>query len=202
MGSNTNRNPMTGWTDARPDNPFTIFMDLYHRTGDLLADHGSSDGGYLLNWLIFSHQITALEAYLGDTLIKTVSVDKAAMARLMKEDTELQKEKFTLAEIAANPDLVESKVREYLRSILYHNSAKVDFLYNTALQICFLDLAPDKAGLFKAVTLRHDCVHRNGFDKDGNELTVFTKQFVQGTSDLIKDFVEKIEGELRSRGVT
>ncbi len=188
------------WIDyALPDNPFTIFMDSYHRTGDLLADHGRDGGGYLLNRMIFSHHITALEAYLGDTLMKAVLANSAAMTRLMTNDTELLKERFSLAEIASNPDLVETKVREHLRSILYHNLAKVDSLYTTALQVRILDLAQDKARLFKAITLRHDCVHRNGFDKDGNELTVFTGQFVQETADLIRDFVVKIEGHLGLR---
>ena len=47
--------------------------------------------------------------------------------------------------------------------------------------------------------LRHDCVHRNGFDKDGNELKVFTKTFVQDTADLIKAFVESIEKAVQER---
>ena len=94
------------------------------------------DGGHLFNRLTLASRITGLEAYLGDTLIKTVLVEKPAMARLMKEDTELQKEKFTLVEIAADRDLAESKVQEYLRSIVYHNLPKVDFL----LQYCASDL--------------------------------------------------------------
>lgn len=53
------------WLDyAAPDAPFKIFMDSYHHTGDMLADHGDESGGFLLNRMIFSHQITALEAYL------------------------------------------------------------------------------------------------------------------------------------------
>ena len=62
-----------------------------------------------------------------------------------------------------------------------------------------LNQANDKASLFKAVILRHDCVHRNGFDKDGNELKVFTKRFVQDSADQIRDFVEGIENAIRSR---
>jgi hypothetical protein len=94
---------------------------------------------------------------------------------------------------------MDTKVREYLRSILYHNLQKVDFLYKTALQTPILNLAQDRAELLKAVILRHDCVHRNGFDKDGNELTIFTKQFVQATADLIKGFVAEIEKQIRAR---
>ena len=191
------------WADYDlPDNPFTIFMDSYHHTGDLLADYGSDSGAHLVNRMIFSQQITALEAYLGDTLIKAVLADKGATNRPMTNDTELSKERFSLAEIAGDPGLVESRVREYLRSILYHNLAKVDFLYGAALGIRILGLARDKALLFTAIMQRHDCVHRNGLDKDGKKLTVFTKQYVQDTADLIRNFVEKIEGAVRSRSVS
>jgi hypothetical protein len=106
------------------------------------------------------------------------------MTRLMAEDKDLAKERFSLADIAARPDLVEQTVREYLRSILYHNLAKVDFL--------------DKDRLFQAIKYRHDCVHRNGFDAEGNELTIFTRQFVQETSDLMRDFVGKIQTCIRA----
>ncbi len=188
------------WLDYTvPDDPFTIFMDSYHHTGDLLADHGKDNGGHLLNRMVFSHQVTALEAYLGDTLLKEVMADTGAMQRLIDQDDDLAKEKFTLAEISKEAGLVERKVREHLRSILYHNLAKVDVLYNIALGVRILTLAGDKKSLFKAVLLRHDCVHRNGFDKDGNELKVFTKAFVQNTADLIKAFVEDIEKAVRAQ---
>lgn len=188
------------WIDyAVSDNPFSIFMSSYHHTGDLLADHGQSSGKHLFNRMIFSHQITALEAYLGDTLLKEVTVDKPAMQRLISEYEDLAKQKFSLDEVAKDPGLVERKVREHLRSILYHNLAKVDVLYNIAFGIRILNLAQNRQRLFEAVSLRHDCVHRNGFDKDGIELTVFTKAFVQNTADMIRLFVEEIERAIRSR---
>lgn len=186
------------WIDySLPESPFNIFMDSYHRTGDLLAEHGSSDGRSLFNRMVFSHQVTALEAYLGDTLIKAVLADKATMARLMTVDKELAQRKFTLTEISADPELVTKTVREYLRSILYHNLAKVDFLYRAALQFPILDIPQDTQRLFKAIHYRHDCVHRNGFDVDGIELTVFTKDYVQDVSDRLKALVEGIEPRLR-----
>lgn len=188
------------WVDySVPDDPFTIFMNSYHHTGDLLADHGSDSGGGLVNRMIFSHQITAMEAYLADTLINEIEADADAFKRLIDKDDDLATEKFTLSEIAKDPALVERKVRGHLRSIQYHNLAKVDVLYNIALGIRILNLAQEKPTLFKAVILRHDCVHRNGFDKDGNELKVFTKAFVQDTADLIKAFVESIEKAVRAR---
>lgn len=188
------------WTDfAIPADPFTVFMDSYHHTGDLLADIGKDDGSYLINRLIFSHQVTALEAYLGDTLWNVVASDADAMQRLIDGDDELSKQKYTLAEIRKEPVLVERKVREYLRSILYHNLAKVDVLYSIALGVEILNLTNKKADLFRTVMLRHDCVHRNGFDKDGLQLSTFTREFVSETAHVIRSFVECIEQAVRDR---
>jgi hypothetical protein len=185
---------------ALPDSPFSIFLASRQQTGELLANYGRDGGVCLLNRMVFSHQITALEAYLGDTLLKEVLRDNDAITRLLQKDSDLAQMKFTLAEIAADPDLVRKKVGEYLRSILYHNLAKVDFLYGIALQLKILPLVEGrKKDLFQAVSLRHDCVHRNGFDEDGKELTVFTRQFVQEKSNLIKEFVAKIEKAVRAR---
>jgi hypothetical protein len=186
------------WVDYDvPSNPFSIFMDSYRQTSLLLVDHGKDDGRDLVNRLVFSHLVTALEAYLGDTLINAVAGDAEVMQRLIDGDDELSKEKFTLAEIHKDPDLVERRVREFLRAILYHTLAKVDVLYTIALSIRILNLTSNKDDLFKAVKLRHDCVHRNGLDRNGSELVVFTKTFVSETANVIRSFVETIENAVR-----
>lgn len=188
------------WLDYEaPANPYRVFMDSYHHTGDLLADHGGVHGNHLVNRMIFSQQISALEAYLGDTLLNEVMRDKEAIQRLIDKDEDLAKEKFTLSEVSKDPDLVKRKVRTHLREVMYHNIKKVDVLYNIALRVRILDLAVNKAAIFKAVLLRHDCVHRNGFDKEGNEIDVFTKEFVQDTADLIKAFVKDIQEAVQAR---
>jgi hypothetical protein len=161
--------------------------------------HRSCRHGYLINRLIFSHQVTALEAYLGDTLMNVVASDADAMQRLIDGDDDLSKQKFTLAEIRKEPGLVERKVREHLRTILYHNLAKVDALYGIALGIRILSLTDKKPDLFRAVMLRHDCVHRNGFDKEGLERSTFTREFVRETADMIRSLVESIERAIRER---
>ncbi|WP_208625238.1 hypothetical protein [Blastomonas natatoria] len=188
------------WLDYDvPANPFTIFMESYHHTGDLLAEIGKDDGRDLVNRLIFSHQVTALEAYLGDTLLNVVASDENAMQRLIVGDDELSKQKFTLAVIREEPELVERKVREHLRTVLYHNLAKVDALYSIALGIRILSLTDKKDELFRSVMLRHDCVHRNGFGKDGLELSTFTREFVRETAEMIKSLVENIDRAIRER---
>lgn len=182
-----------------PEDPFAIFMGSYHGSSDLLAHSGSADGGQLVNRLVFSHQVTALEAYLGDTIKNEVFRDPQAKQRLIEQDDDLKVRRFSLEEMAEEPQLIDRIVREHLQAIMYHNLKKVDVIYRIALEFRILDLVVDRNSLFAAVLLRHDCVHRNGSDKDGQELKVFTKAFVQQTADSIKALVWSIEQAVRAR---
>jgi hypothetical protein len=114
--------------------------------------------------------------------------------RLLAAEKDLSSKKFTLAEIAAGKEFVQSEVLSYLRSIVYHNIPKVRALYSIAADIDLFDLlGADNEKLFKAIEYRHDCVHRNGRDSQGNRLEVFTKEYVQETADMMKALVSKVE---------
>ena len=45
----------------------------------------------------------------------------------------------------------------------------------------------------QAIRYRHDCVHRNGKDKDGIKLNVFTKEYVVEIAKVTYHLVEAIE---------
>jgi hypothetical protein len=186
-------------SSSLPDDPYSIFMASYHHTGDILAEHGNDDGSHLMNRMVFTHQVVAMEAYLADTLANAVISDSAAMQALLAKDTDLAKEKFNLSEIAKDPELVTKRVREYLQSIRYHNLSKVEVLYRNALGIDLFDSVHDRAALHRAIIQRHDCVHRNGYDVNGQRLTVFTKGYVQSIADAVKAVVEHVETQRASR---
>ncbi len=185
------------WSDYEaPANPEDIFFDSYHYATELLAEHGG-EGTHLVNRMIFVQQVSALEAYLADTLINIVAADEEAMARLLASDRDLSSKKFTLAEIASNTAIVEIEAFAYLRSIIYHNIPKVRSLYKIAARVDLFELlGADKDRLFKAIEYRHDCVHRNGRDSKGSWLDVFTKAYVQETADLMKALVVGVESKI------
>jgi hypothetical protein len=185
------------WIDYNtPDHPEAIYSDSYHHTGELLAEHGG-EGAHLVNRMVFSHNVGALEAYLSDTLINLVSDDAEAMKRLLAQDKDLSGKKFTLAEIAGGKEFVQSEVLGHLRSIVYHNIPKVRVLYKIAADIDLFELlGDDKDKLFKAIEYRHDCVHRNGRDSKGTRLEVFTKAYVQETADIMRKLVGKVESKI------
>lgn len=180
-------------TYETPEDPYSIFLDSLRQSDEMLVEHG--DGTHLVNRMVFAHRIGALEAYLADTIINIIEVDADVFSRLLASSTDLAKEKFTLSEIQADPNFVKSKIRAYLRSLTWHNLPKASRIYSLVLDLDLLNALGDenKILVMKAVEHRHDCVHRNGYDKDGKRLDVFTKEYVLQVSKALEGLVGKIE---------
>jgi hypothetical protein len=92
---------------------------------------------------------------------------------------------------------VKTKVGNYLKSVMYHNLPKVRVLYQAVFRFdIFQMLRPNgTAVLMKAIEYRHDCVHRNGFDKNGNRLDVFTSEYIENVGNEMRALVDRIEQE-------
>jgi uncharacterized membrane protein len=115
------------------------------------------------------------------------------MNRLVFGSKDLTSKKYSMVDVISSPNFVLERVSGYLRSILYHNLAKVDELYRLALKVQVLDEQVDREKLFRAIELRHDCVHRNGMDRDGHRSTVFTRAYVQDVADPMRALVNRLE---------
>lgn len=182
------------WSDYElPENPYSIWMASYEQARTFLEAHGSEDGGALANRMVFSQHVAALEAFLGDTLIKATLHDPKVIVRLLENDIELRKDRVSLLDVQANPTLVVDRVSGYLRDVRYHNLAKVSVLYKIALGVDLLIERDQTDRLFAAMQLRHDCVHRNGFNKDGVKLENFTKSYVSETAAEFCKLVARID---------
>jgi hypothetical protein len=185
------------WEEPEPpENAFSVFLQSHRETWNMLKENAlPATGSSLMNRMVFAHQISAMEAFLADTVIIHVTTKPDALKRLLEEDDDLKKEKFNLAEIAADPNLVRKAVLEHLRSLMYHNIARVRVLYQTVLNIdLFKLLSKDDLGtLMRAVVYRHDCVHRNGHTKEGEKLIVFTPGYIESIAGITHALVDGIE---------
>jgi len=78
------------------------------------------------------------------------------------------------------------------------NLPKINNIYKPVLNIDLFEMLGDegKVLLLKAVEYRHDCVHRNGYNKDAKRLEVFTKEYVTQVGNVLEDLVRKIGGKL------
>ena len=117
-----------------------------------------------------------------------------AIEKLLQNDKELSKEKISLHKVFVNPSYVNYAVKEYLNSILYHNLTKVIKLYQISLG-CDIEFPSIemKNTLLSAITIRHDCVHRNGYTISG-EMVRLTKESTIFTLSTVIEYVEYVEG--------
>ncbi len=141
--------------------------------------------------MLFGHVVATVEAYLSSTFIHYALSSDEYMRQLVENDPEFAKRKFTVQEIFTKKEELKNDLSEYLKGLIFHDIAKVKLLYSSVLDIDF----DDPAWLFYAVITRHHCVHRAGYDKEGNEVNL-RKYDVTTLINQSVELVHKIESEL------
>lgn len=119
--------------------------------------------------MVYGHIVAAVEAYLSSTFINNVMSSEVFLRKLVEKDPIFANRKFTIAEIFTKKEQLDEDVKSYLRGLIFHDIAKIKPMYKDVLDI---DFGKNLKWLFEAVKLRHDCVHRAGYDKDGNEVNL------------------------------
>lgn len=138
--------------------------------------------------MLHAHVVTAIEAYLSSTFISTALSTDEFMRKLVETDPELAKRKFTFKELFAKRENLKNELSQYLKDLIFHDIEKVKPMYWSVFDIDFGDID----WLFKAVSLRHHCVHRSGYDKDGNEVPL-TKDSIEELINKSSELIHKIE---------
>lgn len=144
-----------------------------------------------LNNMLYAQVVTAVEAYLSGIFIHTVVNSDSLTRRLVESDPELGKRQFSLKEIFTQWDNLKKLVARYLKDLIFHDIKKIKPMYQSVLEIDFGDVG----WLFKAIHIRHDCVHRNGFDKEGNQNQIdkdVITELIQNCTHLVSTIEEEI----------
>lgn len=179
-----------------PDDPYQIFQSTIGPLTRILADYTHADTQGLLTRMVFSQAITAFEAYFCDRLIKKVITTPKAMEAILKKDGYLSEARFSLADFLSKPDIIKREIEANLRNRLYHRIDEVARLYANALDISITPSRDDLVRLKTDIGYRHDCVHRNGVDKEGNRLDVLTKEYVSETIKVVAGFARHTENQV------
>lgn len=128
-----------------------------------------------LHNMAYAQVVTAVEAYLSGIFIHTVIKSENLIRKLVESDPELAKRQFSLKEIFTQWAELKMLVARYLKDLIFHDIKKVKPMYQSVLGIDFGDVS----WLFRAVLIRHDCVHRNGFDKEGKQNEIDKKAILE-----------------------
>lgn len=129
-----------------------------------------------------------MEAFLCDTIVNYVLSCEAHKRRFVQKYEPLAKQQFQMSAIYAKYESLDKIIKGALTSIVYHDIDLVRKLYKKVVDI---DLPYTKA-IEEAIQIRHDIVHRNGKDKDGNLHSV-TRIDVEILSDHVKDFIYEVD---------
>jgi len=116
--------------------------------------------------LLYVNVITALETYLSDKFISSVNVDEKVLRKFVETTPEFKKQNLPLSEVFSARENISSSVQEHLLEVVWHRLDKVQPMFRDTLGI---RLPSDVKELHRAIIVRHDCVHRNGKTKDGEE---------------------------------
>lgn len=169
-------------------------LNLLGSTTDPFDGHHASPTAPLVR-MVFSQLVAVLEAYLADRLHRAAIESPEVKLRLLGANV-FKDKTIGLRESVADPGLAERTFVNTLKSVLYHDFKRVENLYKTAFRIAGVFPSPKtRTELDAAVTIRHDCVHRNGKDKEG-DLRKISSEDVRKAAKAMREFVDHLEGEI------
>lgn len=143
----------------------------------------------LLEQMAFGSIISAVEAYLAETVTFWTKNDKEVLRRVVSK--EFKDKKFSLAEIFDHLDKIENDVLVHLANQVWHRLDKLKPTIEYSLGIELPDIGP----LMSAVEKRHDIVHRAGKTKVGKQITIGADEVLKLRSGALT-FVNAINAEL------
>lgn len=182
-GSNADRNIL----DTKFYNNFTDAMnDL-----DLI---NSGNNHPVIQRMIFSTVISAMEAYLSDTLKRNVLNREGVKRRFVKIYNVYSSDKLEGKNIFDYIDKLDGYIKYHIdKKMSFHDTQLIDSIYTKVLH-CKID--KDKLKKLRAfVEKRHDIVHRNGKDKDSNVHDISQKD-VHVLINVVSDFIQDIDTQI------
>lgn len=156
-----------------------IFQNHIKSVEKILEADIDEEAYFSLLVMLYGHVVAAVEAYLSSTFIQKVTSSEDLTRKLIETDPSFSKTKFTLKEIFEEQEKLKLTVATYLENLIFHDLKKVKPMYRDVLNCEFGDIS----WLFKAVAIRHHCVHRAGYDKENTR--------VELSVDILKELVTK-----------
>ncbi len=172
----------------------TTFRSHLESVNKLINLDLDKDTQFSLLVMLHAHIVSATESFLSSTFISEVTNSDVLIRKLIESDPEFGKRKLTLKEIYERHENLKITVASYLKDLIFHRLPKIKLMYLTVLEIDFEDIS----WLITAIEVRHDCVHRAGFNKEGERVEI-TKESIKELAKNCDALCEKIAQKLLSQ---
>ena len=174
--------------------PHRMLSDRLAQIEAVLTVAGDVQLVQLTTQLAHGAAITALEAYLWDTVAYWAANDESVVRAIVATSKDFQAKTLPLSTIFERMERLKDEVENYLRDMVWHRLDKVKPLMTLGLKI----EVPDIGELMEQIVVRHDIVHRGGRNKDGRPVNVSVDDVCQLLAT-VRAFVDAIELELERR---
>jgi hypothetical protein len=119
-----------------------------------------------LHKLLFANVITALETFLGDSFMKTLSGSDQYLEDFVFKTPHFRNTEIKLCDIFERFKKIDGEVRSYVLAHNWHMLKESGMMFKRAFDIKFPETPPTIAN---GIRERHDIVHRNGKTSDGKD---------------------------------
>lgn len=177
----------------------TLGVDTYHEqlneTIEALEEVGKIENDSVRNTLyrnLYANTISVMESYLLSKLKTKVLTDLDCKRKFVEGFKDYGDKCFKLSDIYKVMADIDKTINKTLSDIIYHNLGRVSPIYKAVFGISIIPDKDDFEFLMKAVGIRHDIVHRNGKNKDG-EINILSASDVQMLAQKVSDLIKRIE---------
>jgi hypothetical protein len=138
--------------------------------------------------------IGCLETYLSDAFINTVLSNENFLKSFFISFKDFKEQKLGMNELLDYASKAKEIAKKEMLEVIYHNLPKVSKMYEGTLNLEF----PKFSEIQKAVSIRHDLVHRNGKKKDGLEINIDSRS-VDDLISKVESFISEIDQKLKEK---
>lgn len=136
--------------------------------------------------------IACVETYLSDAFINTVLSNQDYLRSFFTSFKDFKEQKLGVNELLEFAGKAEEIAKKAMLEVIYHNLPKVSKMYEGTLNITF----PSFSEIQRAVSVRHDLVHRNGKTKEGREIIIDDK-IIDDIISKVENFIGEIDQKLK-----
>lgn len=146
-----------------------------------------------LQRMCYSSLITAMEAYLGDILRREIFSRHKVKQRFVASYEPFKRQKFNLSGLYDQLSRIDVEIKDALDGLSLHKIDTAKNIFMNTLETTFpVALLPS---LGAAVKRRHDIVHRNGKNTEG-ELLLIEHNDVADLAERIQQFTRAIDAQI------
>ena len=158
-------------------------QDIIYFLNYELKDDGVSFTRYKYSYIgIFA----TLEHFLCSICRIYILQKEEYMEKFLQNNKAYKEQKFPLSKIFSKYKSIKESVDKYICDIVYHNTDTVQDIFKSVFEI-----KVDMKQIKPFISIRHNIVHRNGWDKNGNNIYV-TKSLVSNLIECANGIVQQV----------